>query len=236
MQNPIIKSLKLLNCNRSVLRALLIGFNVESGIAEYLFPDEESRKDCCRWIGVECTDGFVTTLVSPVFRYGAFYMHMQWLPQTIAYLHAVVGKVEGHLAIEQLPRNLRYFFLFAPEACATGTDVLNFEKLPHRLEELWMTMTSSVSGTVYVPSLPSKMRVCLLQSSTLQTVLICNSGIPESLERFALLNKKVKIHCIDDKNVDKRVRKVDGTYPAFKSYFTLGKHAMHVSETLYQRI
>ena len=166
-------------------------------------------------------------------------MHLPWLSQTIVYLHAPSVRLCDAFAIEQLPRSLRYCYLGleneAKTSASTPSAVLNFVNLPRALEELWLGASTSVFETVYIPSLPQHLCICILHLKSFRYAWIRNSGIPQALAH-AVLNSdtctKVRVHCIDEGNLDDRVLVYASAYHKYWPSASLGVGAKNIFDAI----
>ena len=186
----------------SMERAILSDQNISEGILTNIRPNE---CDCCQWRFVSCTESIVTTFV---LRLG-FTFGMQWLPQTVAFLHTESVFLDAALDLSHLPRNLRYCYLSNLQVAnfddTSATATLNFSNLPPDLEEFLLVTESILFGRIYIPNLPQNLRVCFVWGEKLKTVLVANSALPASLEWLFVSGHKAKVRCIDERYVDSRV-------------------------------
>ena len=189
-------------------------FAQNNSVFDYIRDAQKEAKNCCQWRGVECTEGFVTTLVNnlPQTVRVKVDIELEWLPNTVNFLYLKSVHLQQPFTAEALPRDARYaglhtMKLSAGNAHSSGT--LRFDRLPPKIEEFYFTfLREEHFSVVYVPSVPSSLRMVFVMSfHRLVGVYILNAGLPAGLEAMYFEGKKCKIRSIDGEKVDARISK-----------------------------
>ena len=184
----------------------LLGLREGEGMTEALTSmgicnKETKIDDPCDWNGVRCTEDLITRIH---WRNGftVEFASIEWLPSAVMVFEIPNADVNSELDTRMLPENL------------TDCDMRNcglhgaieLRTLPSEMRNLNL-MSNRFSGTVTLANLPEHLRRVNLRLNPLKAVIVRNRDLPESLAfaKFYHHSKRVKIICLDDKKVDKRV-------------------------------
>ena len=192
--------------------ALLLPENLitarDGGIFGYFLGTDSDTEDCCSWRGVECTSGTVTELVLTTYdaQERIWHVDILWLPNTIRYLCIQHSVLHSTFSLEQLPRDLQYLRIRNGMLRSEPLrKTVNLERLPRNIEELSVEMDDPLCGTVYIPSLSSKLVRCYLRSFSIRVVIVDNNSLPKNMRQVMIIGQKAKFWSVDGKKLDDRI-------------------------------
>ena len=198
----------------SMERALLTDQNTQDDIMAHFMGAGSREEDCCSWRGVECVDGTLSALVL-TYQLPKRYvpvpweLTLAWLPHSIEFMHMDAVKLTDTLAIEDLPRGLRYLRMHKMQPSTRAKlNTLNFAALPQRIEEISLQNDAQpVYGFVDARVLPETLTYCLLQNFTfLRAIYVTSASLPPGLKGFYYRGKSTKVVSTDGLSLDKRIQ------------------------------
>ena len=146
-------------------------FAQKNSVFDYIIDTHKDDKNCCEWRGVECTDGFVTTLVNnlPQTVRVKVEIELAWLPQTVKFLYLRSAHLQRPFTAEALPRDTRYVGMQTAKRSAGNAysiaGTLHLERLPPKIEEFYFTfLRAEHFRVVHVPSVPPSLRIAFVRS------------------------------------------------------------------------
>ena len=96
-----------------------------------------------------------------------------------------------------------------PDCDNVYTEVLRLSAFPRNLEEVFLRFSQPTFGTVIFDSVPDDLRVLLLGTKFIRSVIVENGVLPATLKRANLLStgaaRKTSVVAIDGKEVDDRI-------------------------------
>ena len=199
----------------SMERALLTDQNTHDDIMAHFIGVGSREEDCCSWRGVECIDGTLSALVltyqlpkgySPV----PWEVTLAWLPHSLEFIHMDAVKFTDTLAIEDLPRGLRYLRMHKMQPSTRAKfNTLNFAALPQRIEEISLQNDGHpVYGFVDARVLPPTLTYCLINNYMfLRAIYVTSESLPACLKAFYYQGKKAKVVSTDGQELDKRYQR-----------------------------
>ena len=181
--------------------------------------DNASRNDACTWHGIECTDGNVTSinLSSPLGNMFFYKVQLEWLPQSVEFMHFENVNFTSEWSGEVLPRCLKYLCLRNFDKDPTVSFLqdsfnrsLNLRKLPAAMEEL-IVWLGWCPGLIHIDILPASMRLLVLATSKIRRAIIDMAMLPESIQTLAICNDVLqrgpRIECVSKSSGVLRVQK-----------------------------
>ena len=140
-------------------------------------------EDVCTWQGMECTDGFATSLCVQYLNF-TYDVRIQvyWLPPTLEFIHLKCIAPFEESPLIHLPRELKY--LYWKEYYASATCIV-CARLPAKMEELIIDGSTS-ARKICLYDMPQTMRYVYIEQSPVftDTIFVNYTNLPASIEEM----------------------------------------------------
>ena len=170
-----------------------------------------SIDEICSIRGVACNDGIFEKFVwesicdDPLQR---LTVDMSWLPPTTEVVHLKSVYAAGGVQTCQLPRSLKYLYLYMVRASArVALSEFDFCSLPSQMEDVHLHSVY-LKGTLDLTLLSSKIQRISISGCAVQAVVIDNATIPRSLRAAVISTSMENLQWIVRHKAKKRDKRI----------------------------
>ena len=143
------------------------------------------NKDCCRWGGVECSNGIISKIAYRAFSFGP--MDIQFLPSSIQFLFINSCGQRGLLETRTLPAQVRILYL--QNNSYEGS--VELRTLPDHMLALDLS-NNNLYGRIALTHLPQGIAFISLADNLFGGVRAYYGDVPVSVKRISLNSKKTE--------------------------------------------